>query len=291
MSRIAIIGGAGKMGRWLAGFLTGEGKPVSIAGRRPEKLREVQARLPVEVASSAEAVRQADIVVVSVPPDSFEEVIREIAPHTRAGQTVVDITSVKSRPVAIMHRYIKEALVLGAHPLFGPGAAGLKGQNVVLTPTTEPETARANEFKGYLEARGAKVTLMTPEAHDEIMAIVLGLSHFIGVVTADTLLSSGKLAEAEALGGTTFKLLLTLARSVISEDPELYASLQTALPAAGIEQRFLTKAGELAGLVGRGDSAGFARRMAALQKGFDRDALAGAYRKMNRISEILSEAE
>ena len=32
------------------------------------------------------------------------------------------------------------------------------------------------------------------------------------------------------IGGTTFKLLYTLIESVISEDPELYASLQMSFP-------------------------------------------------------------
>ena len=82
----------------------------------------------------------------------------------------------------------------------------------------------------YLEARGANVSVMTPAEHDRMMTVVLGLAHFIAIVSADTLLSLENFAEMKKIGGTTFKVLYTLVESVISEDPELYASLQMSFP-------------------------------------------------------------
>ena len=72
--------------------------------------------------------------------------------------------------------------------------------------------------------------LMTPGEHDEMMSVVLGLCHFIALVSADTLLSFDRLKQMEAIGGTTYKVLLTLAEAVISEDAEFYASLHMSLP-------------------------------------------------------------
>jgi prephenate dehydrogenase len=71
---------------------------------------------------------------------------------------------------------------------------------------------------------------MTPEAHDELMAVVLGLAHFVAIVAADTLSGTGKLKEFQAIGGITYRALLTLIESVISEDPALYAAIQMSLP-------------------------------------------------------------
>jgi prephenate dehydrogenase len=287
--KIAIIGGSGKMGQLFAGLFHQEGREVVITGRDRAKLLAAQRSLGVRTAASnAEAVKGADYVVLSVPIEGFEDAVREIGPHVEAGQAVIDITSVKARPVAIMHRHLKNGLVLGAHPLFGPGARSLERQNFVLTPTGDEERALAQKITDYLEARGARVTLMTPDEHDDTMSLVLGLSHFIAIVTADTLLSSGKLKPIEAVGSTTYKVLLTLVESVLSEDPELYASIQMSLPrVAELEKLFQRRAGEWAGLVRASDRAGFARRMGAMKGELEKISpdFVRAYENMYRIVE------
>lgn len=254
------------MGRWLAKFLLPEGNQVVITGRNQSKLLEAKEQLGVESATNVEAVKWAEVVLVSVSLDSFEAVIKEIAPHTRPQQLVIDITSVKEFPVEVMHRYIKSGLVLGVHPMFGPSAEGIRNQNFVLTPTSGDEKALARKLQEYLEARGAKVAVMTPQQHDEMMAVILGLSHFIGLVSADTLASCDNLDQMNAVSGTTYRLLLTLVKSVISEDPEFYASLQTSLPnMAKIEKLFGTKAKVWADLVEKKDRSEFVSRMNSLK--------------------------
>ena len=239
------------MGQLFADFLLKDGKEVIITGRNEEKLQAARQQLGVEITTSnAEAVRGADYVLLSVPIESFEKVVEQVSPHIQSGQVVIDITSVKALPVEIMHRHIKTGTVLGAHPLFGPGARGIAKQNFVLTPTSDKERTLAQKVKSYLEDRGARVTLMSPREHDDIMSLVLGLSHFIAIVAADTLLSSGKLKLTEAVSSTTFKVLLTMIQSVLSEDPELYATLQTTLPkVTEFETLFQSKTREWADLV------------------------------------------
>ena len=264
--RVAIIGGSGEMGRWFASFLSKEGKEVVISGRSESKLREAKQQLGVEVASSVEAVKSTDAVLLSVPIESFEEVVKEISPYVQPEQVVIDITSVKVLPVAVMHKHLKTGLVLGAHPLFGPGAKGVANQNFVLTPTNDKERTLAQKIREYLETRGGRVSLMTPEEHDEKMTVILGLSHFIAIVSADTLLSSDKLEQPGEISGITYKVLLTLVESVISENPELYASLQMNLAnVTEIEELFQRKAKEWADLVKNKDRQKFIQQMSLLR--------------------------
>ena len=248
--RVAIIGGYGKMGRWLARALRAEGLRVTIAGRDETKLREAAGQLGVKPASASEAVKNSEVVILSVPIDSFEAICKEIAPAVKPGQYIFDVTSIKARPVDIMHKYFGGCRVLGTHPMFGPGAASVNGQRFVLTPTNTEERTLAGIIHRYLEERGAKVAVMSPAEHDEMMSIVLGLSHFIALVSADTLLELGRLKEAETVGGTSYRLLLTLAEAVVSEDPDFYATLQMNLPGmAKIGEVFLSKADSWAGMV------------------------------------------
>jgi len=285
--KVAIIGGSGKMGRWFARHLLAEGDEVVISGRTESKVMEARRELGVDTASSVEAVKDADVILLSVPIEAFEDIVVELAPHIQPEQVVVDVTSVKVMPVAAMHRHLKTRLVLGTHPLFGPGAKGITGQNFVLTPTNNEEEALAEKVRDYLETRGARVSLMTPEEHDDKMAVILGLSHFIAVVAADTLISSNKVAQPTALGGITYKVLLTLVESVISENPELYASIQMNLPGvAEIEALFQEKVAEWAEMVRKKDRGAFIRQMKTLKSRLEKNNpdFGKAYENMYRLA-------
>jgi len=276
------------MGRWFARFFVNEGKQVTITGRNEEKLRSAQQELGVQIASNTGAVSNADIIIISVPIDNFEQVISQIAPYTNLGQLIIDITSLKVRPVEIMHNYFKAENILGTHPVFGPGATGIKGQNFILTPTSNEETALANKVRTFLETKGANVSLMTPREHDEMMSVVLGLAHFISIVAADTLLGFEKFNEMKRVGGTTFKLLYTLIESVISEDPQLYASLQMNFPdIVKVEQLFQQNTMKWAEIVRKNNIQGFVDNMSALRNKLEQTDpnFQQAYKNMYRLTD------
>jgi len=163
-------------------------------------------------------------------------------------------------------------------------------QNFILTPTNEEERALAQRVREYLLVRGARVTLMTPQEHDEMMAVILGLSHFIAIVSADTLLSLGGLKQRDTISGTTYKLLLTLVESVLSEDPDFYAALQMSLPnMTKIEELFQRSSKTWAELVESKDRRQFVHRMNILRDKLKKDNpdLGKAYQNMYKILEGL----
>jgi prephenate dehydrogenase len=288
--KIAIIGGYGKMGKWFAHYLLKEGFEIVLSGRDREKGEAFKQELGFQTFSNIEAVQKADVVLISVNIDSFTEVVKEIAPHIKPGQMVFDITSVKESPVKDMHLYLKSARTLGTHPLFGPGAKDLNSQNFVLTPSNPQEIELAGRVKTYLEAKGARITIMSAREHDEIMTVVLGLAHFISIVSADTLISMNNLTRFKAVGGSTYRVLSTLVESVISEDPELYATLQIHLPGlADIEGKYITNAVKWAEYVKTQDKQGFKDNMIALKNKFaeSNSNFGQAYENMYKIMEWL----
>lgn len=278
------------MGQWFARLLAQEGNEVLLVGRSEEKLRTVQQELDVDITTDVGRVGEANAIILSVPLDTFEAVVKQIAPHTHSGQSVVDFTSLKAEPVDIMHRHITSAVTLGTHPVFGPGAKSLVNQNFVLTPTNDGETALADKVRDYLDARGARVSLMAPEEHDRMMTVILGLAHFIAIASADTLLRMERFQEMKQIGGTTFRVLYTLMESVISEDPELYASLQMSFPDIGeIERQFQQSVKTWADLVKSGDRQAFVDRMSALKDRLEETDphFQKAYEDMYRITDGL----
>lgn len=255
------------MGKWFAGLLSNDNKEVVLHGRNETKLKEAGSQLGLPVTTHlSEAVNGADMIGISVPIDNFEQVCKDLQPFITAEQTVVDVTSVKSVPVGMMQKYLGTDKILGTHPIFGPGAKGLRHQNFVLTPTNDSESAIAGKIKDYLEQHGASVSVMTPLEHDRMMSVILGLSHFIAIVSADTLLNFSNLKRMAEIGGPTYKVLLTLAESVLTEDPELYASLQLHIP--GLEETeamFLRSTTEFAEIVRHKNRKAFIERMNALK--------------------------
>jgi len=265
--RVAIIG-AGKMGRWFTRFFKDEGYSVVVSSRTRSKAEALRDEFGVELAgSNVEAVEGADWVLVCVSLDGLEAVLKEIGSRIRSGQVVMDIGSIKEIPVNLLHKYVKNGITLGTHPVFGPGAKSLEGQNFVLTPVNEEEKRFAAEFKGWLEERDAKVTVLSPRRHDELMSLVLGFPHFVGLVAGDALMNNSDFVEAKQVGGASYKLLLTLAGAVAAEEPVFYSNLHMSLPEMEqIEGLFLEKVEEWLRLVKTKDCAGFSRKMEQIKK-------------------------
>jgi prephenate dehydrogenase len=264
--RVAIIG-AGKMGVWFANFFLSKDYDVILADRKKEKLIALL-DLPVDMTTNfQEAVSDVDQVYLCVSIDAIEEVAKEIAPAIHEGQVVMDICSIKEIPVETMHQYLKNATVLGTHPVFGPGSNGVKHKAYVLTPTNPKEQEFAEEFKNWLEKEEAHVFIMTPKKHDELMSVVLGLPHFIGLVACETLLEQKNLTDTKKVAGTTYRMLYTLAEATALETPDLYASVQINLcDLSAIESLFMTKAQELFTLIKNRDQKAIIERIKELKK-------------------------
>ena len=260
--KIAIIG-AGRMGKWFAKFFLEQGFSVIVSDKDPEKLAKIAEELNnIKITSNIEAVQSADRILICVPIDNFEDVVSEIQPYIRRNHEIMDICSVKERPVELMHKYIKTGTILGMHPMFGPGVKNIKNQNFILTPTNAKEEMLAKSFGEWLKNKGARVYFMTPKEHDELMSIVLGLPYFLSYVTCDTLISCGKFSEAKKAAGPSYKLLLTLVEALVSEEAEFAASLQMSLPKVDeVADLFLEKVKEWLEVIKRKDKMAFIGRV------------------------------
>jgi prephenate dehydrogenase len=165
---VGIIGGTNGMGRWLADLLTAQGFTVHVTGRKTQM-------------KALDAARICDVVVISVPIAATASVIAEVGPHVRKGQVLMDLTSLKKEPVALMLQY-SEAEVVGCHPLFRPLCDGTVGTQYCFMPG--PGDAWYAWIKTIFCETGYTVLERTPDEHDRMMAIVQVLNHFNTIVLA-----------------------------------------------------------------------------------------------------------
>ena len=136
--------------------------------------------LGVKQVSVAEAC-DAEIVIPCVPVQFLEKLLVEMAPNLKPDTWVVDVSSVKVRPLEMMERILPNHVqIIGTHPLFGPmsGKNGIEGLNMVICPSQRDIDLKLVHF--FEDKLKLNVLIRTPEVHDQQMAYVQALTHFIG---------------------------------------------------------------------------------------------------------------
>lgn len=139
------------------------------------------------VATAAEAVDSADLVVLCVPVGAMEAVAQEIAPALKAGAVVSDVGSVKRAVIEAVGPHLPEGVhFIPAHPLAGTEHSGPRAGFAELFDNRwcilVPEGADASEtvkYRGYWEALGAHVDEMEAEHHDLVLAVTSHAPHLI----------------------------------------------------------------------------------------------------------------
>jgi prephenate dehydrogenase len=201
---------------------------------------------------AGDAASVADVVVVSVPIDATEAVIREIGPRVREDALLMDVTSIKEAPVAAMLASTR-ASVVGTHPMFGPNVHSLQGQRVVVC------RARGDTWADWvvrmLQARGLTVEETTPAHHDRMMAVVQVLTHFQTQVLGLTLAGLGTpLEETLRFTSPAYLMELYVTARHFDQAPELYGPIEMRNPAtAQVTSAFGAAAAEIAEILTSGD--------------------------------------
>lgn len=182
--RVAIVG-TGLVGASLGMALSRVAEVEQIVGfdRDPKELATALARGAVSVAanSAAEAVRDADVVVVAVPVSSVASVVAELSDHLADGAIITDVSSVKRNVVEAMQRAVRPGVhVIGGHPMAGSAETGAAhasaelfvGATYLLTPTTHTDPDAYQRLHGLVAAVGARVLAVSPERHDLLVAVI-----------------------------------------------------------------------------------------------------------------------
>ncbi len=248
---IAIVGGAGAMGSWLARFFEDAGHRIAIVD--PRAASTGRPTIPdVETAAN-----RVDVLAFATPIRSTAPLLQR-ALATDTGCLIFDVLSVKA-PIANILKAGARAgrKVTSVHPMFGPSAQTLSGRNLLIVSCGVPEADRAaRELFGRSAATLAEISL---DQHDHLIAESLGLAHavnllFLAALSTDPV-TSRELATAAS---TTFSGQSSLARTVAEEGAELYLDIQALNPHSGsLYQELRTALDRLAGIVERKDLSAF----------------------------------
>ena len=189
--RVALIG-LGLIASSMAHAMRRDGLAREIVGTaRSAETRDVARELGFcdrVVDTAAEAVKDADLVVLAIPVGAMDAVAREIAPHLAEGATVTDVGSVKRAVIdAIAPHMPKHVHFIPGHPLAGTEHSGprsgfaslFENRFHILLPneTTDPDAFE--RLRGLWVGMGANVETMDVEHHDLVLAVTSHAPHLI----------------------------------------------------------------------------------------------------------------
>lgn len=229
---LTIIGGSGGMGKVFGEFFKKHGFKITLHARNLKKLKKTAHDLGVFYESSLEeSVKDADIILVSIPITSTISMIQKISPLLKKNALLIDITSLKNTVVNTMEKIIKIYPIncLSIHPMFGPGIKDMKNYVMIVLKVggTENYEDLVNELISIFELNGLIITKTTPEIHDRRIALTLGVPHMFNILFLNLIRRSKEsLTELTKYTGTTFLLQKVFAESIIQREMEMFAEIQ-----------------------------------------------------------------
>jgi prephenate dehydrogenase len=190
---VGLIGGSlakAMKAAGLAGRITG-------TGRSKESLEQALKLGVIDVIKEdrAQAVDNADLVVLSSPVGSFEQIVREIGPRMKSGAILTDVGSVKGDLVKRMEMLLPSGIsYVPGHPIAGKEKYGVaeateslfRGAKCILTPTKKTDAASLESVKSLWAAAGAQVLLIDADTHDRVFAAVSHVPHVAAYAMVNT---------------------------------------------------------------------------------------------------------
>ncbi|MEM3833421.1 MAG: prephenate dehydrogenase [Thermoprotei archaeon] len=222
MLYIGIIGGAGRMGSWLASQLK-EMYHITIYDINTDQMYKVAAQLNIDYEEKLESlVKKNDMIIIAVTLSKVSDVLLELLSFTLDNKIIFDIASFKRSIISMYLKYPRTVSVCSVHPLFGPGAKTIKNTPIAIIPVPGREND-ANSVKRFFEELNANIIMIDWETHDNMMGIVLGIPYITGLSIAMMIKDHEELIKK--LSGTSFKFFSMYVNAMLSEDANLISEV------------------------------------------------------------------
>jgi cyclohexadieny/prephenate dehydrogenase len=209
--RVALIG-LGLIGSSLSHAMRRGNLARSIVGHaQSETTRDTALRLGLVssvYATVAEAVRDADLVILCTPPGVCGRLAEEMAPTLRPGAILTDVGSVKSAIVRDVGPHVPAGVhFIPGHPIAGTEHSGpeagfaelFDGRWCVLTPPPGTDEAALDRLAAFWKTCGSNVEIMEADHHDMVLAITSHVPHLIAYNIVNTARHLERVTDTEVI--------------------------------------------------------------------------------------------
>ncbi len=273
-SQAAIVG-VGLIGGSLGMIMRRKGLASNVTGvgRRVENLKTAVSLGAIDryVVDAKEGVKDADLVVLATPVDTYERHLKDWARCLKPGAIVTDVGSVKGSLVEQSERLLPAGVhFVGGHPIAGKEKTGVaagsedlfKGSRCILTPTTLTNQHALEQVRALWQEAGSIVLSMDPHLHDKILGAVSHLPHVAAFALMDALIHIRTSVPALDLAGHSGGGLRDTTR-IAASSPEMWRDIflwnrENLLTFVEAYERSI---GELKQLIRAGDAAGIEKML------------------------------
>lgn len=263
-----LIVGLGLIGGSYAKVLKRLGYQVSAIDPREEGLEYARRNGLIDegyTQSCPKAVSEADVVILALYPRLVTEWIRENRDLLRPGTLLTDVTGVKGCVVYEAQELLPEGVeFIAAHPMAGREVSGVENSddrifhnaNYIVVPTDKNTEDAIEWCRNLGRILGfERISVLTPEQHDEAIAFVSQLTHCIAV----SLMTCNDNAHLAEYTGDSFRDLTRIARINDRMWAELFLSNREALLSQ--MDSFLSEFTSIRDLLAEGDEEGLRAKM------------------------------
>lgn len=184
---IAILG-PGLLGASLALALNPSAR-IRLWGRRENSIAEAKNRDLAAICTTdlAEAVSGADLIIFCTPLEAMGTIARQILPLLDEKCVITDVGSVKAPITLELESLFGADRFVGSHPMAGSEQSGtaaaradlFDGAACIVTPTEKTSIALVERISNFWTALGCQVHSLSPQAHDEQVALISHLPHLL----------------------------------------------------------------------------------------------------------------
>lgn len=265
---VGLIGGSFALALREVGLV----REIAGVGRSLENLSAALGTYVIDSSTqdAAQAVPDADLVLLAVPVGQMAAVMQAIAPRLSAHTIISDVGSTKQDVVALAREHLAAHFprFVPGHPIAGSELGGVKAargdlfraRNVVLTPISETDPAASALLTRLWEACGATVSLMTPQQHDALFAAVSHLPHVLAFAVVDYIASQANAEQLFDFAAGGFRDYTRIA----SSSPEMWRDICLANRDALLQQMegYEQELTRIKTLIAAGDGTGLAQLFA-----------------------------
>ena len=216
------------------------------------------------VLDPADAVKNADMILLAVPLGAMEAVLSKIKDNIRADAVITDAGSAKASVIEAVNNVFPAGMprFVAGHPIAGREQSGVDaavddlyiGRRTILTPLESTDDSAVQAVADMWEVAGANVEIMEVKQHDCVLAATSHLPHLLAFNLVDTLAKSKESEDIFRYAAGGFKDFTRIA----SSDPVMWRDICLANRSAILEMiaNYQNSLNELATLIEAEDTDG-----------------------------------
>jgi prephenate dehydrogenase len=183
---VGLIGGSFALALRKAGFtgkILGVSSPATVRAALDRHV--IDEALPLQ-----DAAGQSDLIYLAQPISRILETLDEIDPHVYPGTLITDAGSTKVEIVQRAAKRIHRGRFVGGHPMAGKQSRGVgEAEADLFLGRPYILTSQEAELERWIKRIGARVTIMTAEEHDRLVALTSHLPQLISTALASAIAS------------------------------------------------------------------------------------------------------